>query len=131
MLRSYRFDKYRTGKEDEDNGQEEVQKLTFHLAEPAAAEAAWAPAAAVVQGVQEARDLVSEPANVLSPEAFAEACTDAWPAARHGGRRARSARRCASFGMNALLAVGQGSQRESRVAALRWNGGAPDQPPIA
>jgi leucyl aminopeptidase len=35
------------------------------------------------------------------------------------------------LGMNALLAVGQGSHRESRVAVLRWNGGTPDQPPVA
>jgi leucyl aminopeptidase len=130
MLRSYRFDKYRTSKEDDEDGQDEVQKLTFHLAEPAAAEAAWRAAAAVVDGVTEARDLVSEPANVLSPEQFAEAC-------RGLGQRlgmevdvlGPAAMR--ELGMNALLAVGQGSQRESRVAVMRWNGGAAGQRPIA
>jgi leucyl aminopeptidase len=35
------------------------------------------------------------------------------------------------LGMNALLAVGQGSHRESRVAVMRWNGGSADQPPVA
>jgi leucyl aminopeptidase len=35
------------------------------------------------------------------------------------------------LGMNALLAVGQGSAREPRVAILRWSGGPPDQPPVA
>jgi leucyl aminopeptidase len=131
MLRSYRFDKYRTSKkEDDEDGQDEVQKLTFHLAEPAAAEAAWRAATAVVDGVIEARDLVSEPANVLSPEQFAEAC-------RGLGQRlgmevdvlGPAAMR--ELGMNALLAVGQGSQRESRVAVMRWNGGPAGQPPIA
>jgi leucyl aminopeptidase len=33
--------------------------------------------------------------------------------------------------MNALLAVGQGSAHESRVAVLRWSGDAPDEPPVA
>lgn len=64
-LRSYRFDRYRTVKEDEDPG--EVDLLTLHLAEPAAAEVAWAGAAAVIDGVGHGRDLVSEPANVLTP----------------------------------------------------------------
>ncbi len=129
MLRSYRFDKYRTGKDDDDD-QDEVQRLTFHLAEPAAAKAAWRAAAAVAEGVREARDLVSEPANVLSPEQFAEAC-------RTLGERlgmevdvlGPAAMR--ELGMNALLAVGQGSHRESRVAVMRWNGAGADQPPVA
>jgi leucyl aminopeptidase len=130
VLRSYRFDKYRTSKEDDENGQDEVASLTFHLAEAAAAEAAWSATAAVVDGVRQARDLVSEPANVLSPEHFAEAC-------RTLGARLGMAvdvlgpAAMRELGMNALLAVGQGSDRESRVAVLRWNGGPADQPPIA
>jgi len=40
MLRSYRFDKYRTTKEDDENGQDEVAGLTFLLGDAAAAEAA-------------------------------------------------------------------------------------------
>jgi leucyl aminopeptidase len=132
MLRSYRFDKYRTRKEEEgeDDTGDEVVKLTFHLADRAAAEAAWAGAAAVVSGVFQARDLVSEPANVLSPERFAEACRTLGKqlgmevdVLDHAAMR--------ELGMNALLAVGQGSERESRVAVMRWNGGPPDQPPAA
>jgi leucyl aminopeptidase len=130
ILRSYRFDKYRTSKDEDEESHDEVQKVTLHLAEPAAAEAAWSAAAAVVDGVMQARDLVSEPANVLSPEQFAEAC-------RTLGERlgievdvlGPAAMR--ELGMNALLAVGQGSQRESRVAVMRWNGGAKGEPPVA
>jgi len=130
MLRSYRFDKYRTTKEDDENGQDEVAGLTFHLGDAAAAEAAWSAAAAVSEGVRQARDLVSEPANVLSPEHFAEAC-------RTLGERlgmevdVLGPREMRELGMNALLAVGQGSERESRVAVMRWNGGPADQAPVA
>ena len=35
------------------------------------------------------------------------------------------------LGMRALLGVGQGSERESRVAIMRWNGGKPADQPIA
>ncbi len=37
----------------------------------------------------------------------------------------------AELGMRALLGVGQGSENESRLVVLRWNGGAPDAAPIA
>jgi leucyl aminopeptidase len=33
------------------------------------------------------------------------------------------------LGMGALLAVGRGSERESRLLAIRWNGGAPGERP--
>jgi leucyl aminopeptidase len=84
----------------------------------------------VIAGVSRGRDLVTEPANVLSPEAFAEACLELGSALDlevevldHAAMR--------RLGMNALLAVGQGSVHESRVAVLRWSGGAPDEPPVA
>jgi leucyl aminopeptidase len=129
-LRAYRFDKYRTTKDAEEDQSEEVAKLTLHLAEPAAAEAEWPAAAAVIAGVSHGRDLVTEPANVLSPEAFADACVELGSAL---GLEVEVLDRAAlqRLGMNALLAVGQGSAHESRVATLRWSGGAPDEPPVA
>jgi leucyl aminopeptidase len=129
-LRAYRFDKYRKAKEGDEEGAKEVAKLTLHLDEPAAAEAAWAGAAAVIAGVAHGRDLVSEPANVLSPEAFAEACRELGTAL---GLEVEVHDRAAleRLGMRALLGVSQGSVREPRVATLRWSGGAPDEPPVA
>ncbi len=35
------------------------------------------------------------------------------------------------LGMGALLGVGQGSMRESRILAIRWNGGEPGAAPLA
>ena len=129
-LRAYSFDKYRTAKDAEEDQSDEVAKLTLHLAEPAAAEAAWPAVAAVIAGVSHGRDLVTEPANVLSPEAFADACVELGSAL---GLEVEVLDRAAlqRLGMNALLAVGQGSAHESRVATLRWSGGAPDEPPVA
>jgi leucyl aminopeptidase len=129
-LRSYRFDKYRTTKESDEEPSDEVAELTLHLAEPEAAAAAWRAAAAVIDGVAHGRDLVTEPANVLSPAAFADAC-------RELGRaldlevEVHDRAALERLGMKALLAVGQGSAREPHVATLRWSGGAPDQAPVA
>jgi leucyl aminopeptidase len=99
------------------------------VASAGAVEKAFASRAAVAGGVAIARDLVNEPANVLYPEEFA--------------RRASSLKKVGvavdvldvkdmkKLGMNALLGVGQGSERESRTVIMRWNGGKRGVAPIA
>ncbi len=129
-LRSYRFDKYRTQKSQDDESAGEVVGLTFLVAEPDAAKAGWAAAEAVIRGVGHSRDLVSEPANVLSPERFAEECQ------KLGGELGLEVdvlgpEELRRLGMRALLGVAQGSVREPRVAVLRWQGGPEGAPPVA
>src|ERR1700733_8643610 len=72
------------------------------------------------EGVELARDLVNEPPNVLFPESFAE---------RAGALRTLGVeveildeKAMTKLGMGALLGVGQGSARESRLVAMRWRG---------
>jgi leucyl aminopeptidase len=85
---------------------------------------------AVADGVLFARDLNSEPANVLNPVEFAN--------------RLRELERpqlqveilgvpeMSRLGMGSLLSVGQGSAFESQLAILRWSGAAdPRDAPIA
>ncbi|MEO8715478.1 MAG: M17 family peptidase N-terminal domain-containing protein [Acetobacteraceae bacterium] len=59
VLRSYRFDRYRTKEKPEDKPR--FARLTVLAADPARAEAAFAPLKAVSKGVFLSRDLVSEP----------------------------------------------------------------------
>ncbi len=129
-LRGYRFEKYQTQKDGDEEPSGEVARLTFLLAEPEAAREAWAPGDAVAHGVAHARDLVSEPANVLSPEAFAEECEKLGQAVGLAVEILRP-KEMAELGMRALLGVSQGSAREPRVAVLRWDGGVAGQPPVA
>src|SRR5690606_20731201 len=119
-LRTYRFDKYRTAKDDLEDQNDQLEQLTLHLDEPGAAEAAWRAAEAVIAGVAHGRDLVTEPANVLSPEAFAEACRELGPAL---GLEVEVHDRAAleRLGMRALLAVSQRSAREPRGATFPWS----------
>src|SRR6476661_8150172 len=72
LLKSYRFDRYRTTEKDEDKPKLERAALATDAA--AAAKAAWAPMRAVADGVFLSRDLVSEPPNILHPEEFADRC---------------------------------------------------------
>jgi leucyl aminopeptidase len=127
-LRGYAFEKYRRRNEDE--GGAEVEALTLLLETPDEAKARYGAIDAVLDAVARGRDLVSEPANVLTPEAFAEAC-------RQLGREVslevevldRAALR--DLGMNLLLAVAQGSAQEPYMAVLRWSGGRSGEAPVA
>lgn len=73
----------------------------------------------VAQFVNYARDLVNEPANVLYPAKFAELASDiAVPAGI--AVDIWDAQRLADDGLNAILAVGQGSDNEARLVKLSY-----------
>jgi leucyl aminopeptidase len=119
-LRDYRFDRYKTKKKDEsdENGQSEI---TLAVADPAAARSEAKRREGVAAGVLTARSLVNEPANILYPEEFANRVREL----EKGGVEVEVLDEPAlkALGMGALLGVGQGSARQSRVVAMRWRGG--------
>lgn len=125
VLRAYRFDQYRTRLKPEDKPK--LAALTVLTAE--AAGAAWAREAAVARGVALARDLASEPPNVLTPVEFANRIE----ALRELGLEVEifTPARMAELGFGALLGVAQGSANEARMAIMRWNGGAEGEAPLA
>lgn len=118
-LRGYDFTAHKTGEKDQ------PQDATIMVAKPDEARAAAAPLLAVAEGVFFTRDLINEPANVLTTRDFA---------ARLEGMRALGLEveileeaDLAKMGMGALLGVGQGSESPSKVAVIQWKGakGAP------
>src|SRR5437588_5675281 len=127
-LRAYVFDRYKTKRKEEDERPKEV-KVAILAAGVAAVRKAFAPRAAVADGVVLARDLVNEPANVLYPEEFARRATDLKKLGVAVEVLDIAAMK--KLGMNALLGVGQGSEHESRTVIMRWNGGKKGAPPIA
>jgi leucyl aminopeptidase len=90
---------------------------------------AWASREALAAGICVARDLVNEPPNVLFPEEFASRAA----ALKKVGVAVEvlDERAMKKLGMNALLGVGQGSERESRVVTMRWDGGKAGSAPVA
>ncbi|MEQ8396849.1 leucyl aminopeptidase [Thalassobaculum sp.] len=126
-LRSYRFDKYRTTLKDDDKPT--LEKLTVMVDGHAEAKKLYDVEAAVAEGVAFTRDLVSEPPNVLFPESFAQRCVglkELGVAVEVLGEKEMT-----KLGMGALLGVGQGSRRESKLVVMRWNGGAKSDKPVA
>lgn len=127
-LRSYRFDKYKTKKKegDEKTG---LRSLTVMTRAAASARKDYAPLSKVAEGMFVTRDLVNEPANILFPGEFA--------------KRARTLTKLGvkvevlgeaqmkKLGMGSLLGVGYGSQHESHLVVMRWNGGKPGEKPVA
>ncbi|MGL4241949.1 MAG: leucyl aminopeptidase [Beijerinckiaceae bacterium] len=118
-LRAYSFDKYKTKKGDDDE-KPAARKVTFQVADSAAAKKALKPQLAVADGVELARNLVNEPPNILYPETFAKRAK----ALKELGVDVEvlGEKELKKIGMRALLGVGQGSHNESQVVIMRWNG---------
>jgi leucyl aminopeptidase len=118
LLRSYRFDKYRTKEKPENKPS--LKKVTVMVADPAAARRHFAAMEKVAQGVFFTRDLVSEPANVIYPKSLA---AEAKKLSKLGVKvQVLGEADMRKLGMGALLGVGQGSDRESQLLVMRWNG---------
>ena len=125
-LRTYRFDIYRTRvKPDE---QPKFAALTV-LTGDASAATAWPAQAAVVRGVFVARDLASEPANVLTPIEMANRIEKLRELGL--GVEVVKPAQMAELGFGALLGVAQGSVNEARMVIMRWNGGETGEKPLA
>ncbi|MGZ3304542.1 MAG: leucyl aminopeptidase [Asticcacaulis sp.] len=126
-LATYRFDKY-FGPAKQEKAPA-LKAITVVCDDVAATEAAFAPLAAIRDGVVFARDLVSEPANVLYPASYAE---------RVKGLESLGLKvevlgieEMTRLGMHSLLGVGQGSSRESKLVVMQWTGAGADKAPVA
>ena len=126
LLRDYRFDKYRT--KEPASKKPTLKAASIATADKSAA-AIFAARSKVADGVFMTRDLISEPANVLYPASFAE---------RIQGLEALGVEvevlgeaEMEKLGMGSLLSVGMGSDKESKLAIMRWNGGKKGEQPIS
>src|SRR5947209_1463645 len=129
-LRAYRFDVYRTKKKDEGEREGPVN-VAIAVAGPAAAKAAREKRAGLAEGVALARSLVNEPPNVLYPASFADRAKELEKLGVEVDMLDNGAME--KLGMGALLGVGQGSDRPSRLVVMRWNGanGQGEKKPVA
>jgi leucyl aminopeptidase len=117
-LKSYRFDKYRTKEKKEDKPTLKSVKLVCEG--PASARTLFSPKDKIASGVFFTRDLVSEPPNVLYPATLARQARTLTSLGVKVGILGEAEMR--KLGMDALLGVGQGSARDSRLVVMRWNG---------
>ena len=118
LLRSYRFDRYKTKQKSE--FKPSLAKVTVMVQNPGAARRAFADMEKVAEGVFFTRNLVSEPANVIYPKSLAR---EARKLSKLGVKvQVLGAAEMRRLGMGALLGVAQGSDHEPQLAVMRWNG---------
>ncbi len=123
VLRSYAFTDHKS-----DKG-EAYGPVTLMVSKPDEVAPALEAALAVAGGVVFTRDLVSEPANVLSTTEFANRLTEL--SALGVEVEVVDEDRMAELGMNALLCVSQGSETPAKMVIMRWKGGAEGEAPLA
>ena len=118
-LASYSFDKYFTKKKKEEYPN--LEKLTIQLTDfENAYEKYKSYYEPISNGVRYARDLVSEPGNMLNPKTYAKELTRLSylgidvEVIKHDELQ--------EIGMNLLLSVSKGSDINGNVVILKWNG---------
>jgi len=120
-LRGYRFNKYKTRKKEPPEEEPPAPpEFVIETGDPHAMRAAAVDRLAVADGVELARDLVNEPPNVLYPAEFANRAKELEKLGVEVNVLDEKA--MAKLGMNALLGVGRGSARDSRLVTMRWSG---------
>jgi leucyl aminopeptidase len=127
-LRAYAFKEYQSQKPDDDEGDAAPIELVVMTPEPGDAEGQLASARPLGEGVYFTRDLVNEPANVLTTTEFASRLNDLGELGVEV--EVLDEKTLAELGMRTLLAVGEGSESPSSVVVMRWNGGG-KEPPLA
>ncbi|HEX7278506.1 MAG TPA: M17 family peptidase N-terminal domain-containing protein, partial [Solirubrobacterales bacterium] len=124
ILASYRFDRFKSGGEDED-APRHLEALT--LLGPAEAERPAEMARIAAEAQNRARDLQTTPANFATPAFLAEraeeiaAASDAITAEVLGRPELEEKK------MGGLLAVSQGGPQEPKLIVLRYSGGGSGQ----
>jgi len=122
-LKSYEFNKYKTQKDTRlisikvlgNKNKSSVQnQLKFKALE---------------EGIFYAKDLVSEPGNILHPDEYAKRLNSL----RKDGLKVNiyDEKKLKKLGMNALLGVGQGSTKGSYLVTMEWNGAKNNSKPLA
>ncbi len=120
MLRSYRFERFKSAGEQRDG------LTTVRIRSGAEG---LEPATALVAGVHLCRDLVNRPANDLDTDAFVEAARGLETLGVEIEVLDREA--MAALGMGALLGVAQGSRMPPYVVLMHWRGAGDDRAPLA
>ena len=121
ILRDYRFEAHKTAPDTEVGG------VTIHHTK--ADEHALDTVQAIAEGIVMTRDLVNEPANVLTTTEFADRLVEMQTL----GLKVEvlDEDKLEELGMRTLLCVGQGSDSPSKVVVMQWNGGADVDAPLA
>ena len=130
QLGGYRFDRYKSKDEDDTAAVDTVFVVYSPDSENNAA--AWhSGGLPVARGVYFARDLISEPGNIVYPQSFVERTRAAFRGTDKVKIRVLDEKAMEKRGMGALLGVGMGSARPPRLMLVEYRGAGPNDPTLA
>lgn len=131
-LGSYRFGIYKSNPADKPRQPGLDAPLTVVTPFARDSEARWRnEGQALADAVYFARDLITEPANVIYPETFVARTREAFKGVAGVTIEALDVPQMEKLGMNAILSVGVGSQRPPRMLIVEYRGkGASGNGPI-
>ncbi|MFL2830870.1 MAG: leucyl aminopeptidase [Candidatus Puniceispirillales bacterium] len=126
LLSSYKFNNY---KKNKSKYTVDIKNVTFICDEPKKHSQNIQEIKNIANGVFTARDLVWQPPNILFPSSFANECKKL----KKIGVKVTTynEKQLEKLGMDALLAVGRGSRKDSQVVVMEWSGGKKETPPMA
>lgn len=118
-LKAWKFDKYQKQSET----RQAVLKILSR--DPEACEKAIQTLKSIYEGIQLARELTSEPANVMFPQAYVERCLNL----QNMGIQITvlDEKKLQAIGAEALYSVGRGSINPPRLVTLHWKGRPDDE----
>ena len=120
-LKSYRFEKYKTKKNN--------RIISINVVGDKSSIKSRSKFNAIEEGTFYARDLVSEPGNVLHPDEYAKRLRSL---KKYGLKvTIYDDKKLKKLGMNALLGVGQGSVKGSYLITMEWKGTKKNSKPLA
>ena len=121
VVGSYSFNKYKTSSKGPDQKLETLNVVEFNDGKIPLVRSGVGLGVSAGEAQNFARDLVNEPANVLSPEVMRDAAKEMGE--ENGfGVRVLSMDECLAMGMNAFCGVAQGSQRPAQFVHLIYEG---------
>ena len=128
LLASYRFDKYRTTLKEADKFV--VESFEISADNNVEATKLFEVKKLIAEGVFFTRDISNEPSNIKTPQIYAERIADILEEL-NVDVSILGEREMKNLGMGALLGVGQGSQNESKLVVMEYQGASKDAPYIA
>ena len=123
LLRQYKFWEYKTSESTQS------RSATLMLNRPSDFKKSIEEIKATVDGVFFTRNLVNEPANILTTEEFSTRLQNL--SILGVEVEVLEEKQLSDLGMNALLGVGQGSANPSKVVVMSWKGGSKNVQPLA
>jgi leucyl aminopeptidase len=117
ILATYKFDKYKS-KKSKTNFSKTIKLVSNKNSRSLSKK--FNHNKSVAQGVFLARDLVNEPSNILNPEDYAKRIKGL---SKYGLKvEVLNEVKMKKLGMDSLLGVGRGSQYDSQLVIIKWNG---------